>query len=410
MDDEFTGYEWMDYLDNLPTDSSLNLIGEGVPNPEWTGFSPEDVGISTDWGLDSFGGSPADEFDWNAFNEGQGYNTGDVGPTYENWWDSQGSTGDAYPDYTPGSTDNFTGGSNEIDWNSIFSGNAIPGQENTSEYPDLSGQKTTFDNPNNPGGSKLGGLVNAAAGALGGGTSGASSSKTSTGSTASNPAASSTTALLGSLLKALGLGGANGIAGILGGGLDVASQLSKLFQTSDEGKMKQRAGQAYDNMKASADSIKAGMISGKIPPATAVKMLQNLAKVSATNMGQNPMDTYMRNSMRDVTAYINSIMGDAEASYGQSLGGIQDKTGGLSSAYSDPATQQDWMKTQLRNKMMGFEEGNKNLAGSPMESLFNKFDPYAEFDTAMGKVKSTSPPTWQTPSSMDLLKKKLEGI
>jgi hypothetical protein len=224
---------------------------------------------------------------------------------------------------------------------------------------------------------------------------------------------------LGSIGSSVGSGTFTGIGSMLGsvgtavgGALDIGSAIANLFKPNAEGKAKIDATKAQQLLEQWSSGIEKQVSAGTMDAGVAIKALQNLAAL-AGGYGSTAQD---KAGMLRVLTSINQQLANLKGKYNLDLGrNVTDKNldknaaGGLSSNFSDPNQQQDWMKQQFRNKLMGFSAGDANLAGSPAEKLFKPaFDVSGGFDSMLSKVKNTIP-DYTEPFAFSALKKKLEG-
>jgi len=216
-------------------------------------------------------------------------------------------------------------------------------------------------------------------------------------------------AALGSLAGPIGT--------IIGGGLDVGTKIASLFQTSPEGKAKINATKAQENLEKAGMQIWERVQNGSLSPATAIKMIDTMIAQAGSygqtnSAGGQGIANYDKLGMSTALSNLNQIRGNLTDQYNWSINNLSmDKSNeqyGMGAYLQDPTAQKDYMKTALRNKMMGFKAGDTALAGSPLEKALTPFDTYKNFDTAMGSVKNYVP-DYQDSEGIKKLRAKLEG-
>lgn len=223
--------------------------------------------------------------------------------------------------------------------------------------------------------------------------------------------------------------GAAGIGQAINQAIDIVADLAPLFSTSEEGRQRQRATADQERMIQQALGIQDRVANGTLNPGTALRMLRNLMRIAQVNMGDENRQAGMAAAMEQ----INNIMGNVQDAYYHTLrtsipyqqGGTEYRdgvglvrsgevgrggAGGLGDYFLDPQQQVDWIKQQLRNRMMGFTAGQTNLEGSPMEGLFKPaFDPYAASKRALGQAQNAYP-SYQEPTGFEAIRRRLQGV
>ncbi len=218
------------------------------------------------------------------------------------------------------------------------------------------------------------------------------------------------------------LGAVNPVVGGVMAAAQLAGQLASLFQTSPEGKAKITATASQQNLEKAGTTIQNAVTAGTMDPGTALKAMDQLIALAAAQSG-NPgipgTPGYNPNAGGADTAYLNLVqmrqhVADAlnwKANTNLPTNpdtGAADKGGALVGVSQNPSVQKDWVKTQLLNKLAGFQSGSAGIAGSPLESLTQKYDVMSAVPKAQQTIQGIVP-NYKVPDALEELRKKLEG-
>lgn len=206
------------------------------------------------------------------------------------------------------------------------------------------------------------------------------------------------------------LGGAIGgvfgpVGSAIGSGIGgLAQDVAGLFQTSDEGRAKIEATKQQQFIEQTALSVQKMVEQGQMDPATGMQQIRNL--ISMANNLFRVGDAATVRGMATAMHTLNNIYGNLTNNYKSRLGYARPTTS-LSQISQDPQMQQDWMRAQMRNKLMGLPAGNQALSGSPLERVFKPaFDPLAAVSEAFEKAKNVLP-SFESSPEFDRIRQKL---
>ena len=189
------------------------------------------------------------------------------------------------------------------------------------------------------------------------------------------------------------------ITGLLGGINSIGkavSPIANLFAKSPGDRQAEKETHDQQALEAAGMDIQRRMNEGSLDPGEALKALDNLIVIA----GRGSTGAIALTVLNNIRTNIQS-----QANWRQDA--APDKGAGLSSISTDPATQQAWIRRQMRDKMLGFQQGSDNLAGSPMERLYKPaFDPYKEFEKSKQTADQAFTP-YKAPDRFGEIRKRL---
>ena len=218
--------------------------------------------------------------------------------------------------------------------------------------------------------------------------------------------------------KALGgsFGGLGGIlgkigsfAGPIGSLFDIGMGIAGLFRKSPEGIAKDRASVNQVDAQKRATYVEQQVNSGAMDAVAGLQEINNLIAGLSANPDQG--NTYDQQGRSNAVMLLTQIKGNLQQKVNWKLADTGDKAGGAGMAgiSTDPGFQKEWVKNAMLNKLAGFERGDKQLAGSPLERLYQgPFDVQGGLKSAMGQAQQYNP-DYKEPSSFERMRKRLAG-
>lgn len=205
----------------------------------------------------------------------------------------------------------------------------------------------------------------------------------------------------------------------IGGGIDLATKLFGGLSSNKKGGEEAAKVQGYytNYAKTIQDQVKAGTM----PAGTAIRLLddaiaQAYAYGQGNTSGESGGQNYDAQQMQIALANLRNVRGNLADTYNWQVGTLDSSAGKggqlgtVNDALRDPTAQQDYMKTAIRNKLMGYGEGDKALAGSPIETLFKPFDVGGTETIAREKALAAIPSYERSDDMQSLLDKLQKGL
>jgi len=205
------------------------------------------------------------------------------------------------------------------------------------------------------------------------------------------------------------LGKLSSFAGPIGSLFDLGMGIAGLFRKSPEGIAKDRASVNQVDAQKRATYVEQQVNSGAMDPVTGLQEINNL--ISGLNANPDQGNTYDQQGRSNAVMLLTQIKANLQQKVNWKLAETGDKAGGAGMAgiSTDPGFQKEWVKNAMLNKLGGFERGDKQLAGSPLERLYQgPFDVQGGFKNFMSQAQSTIP-SYKEPSRFEGLRKRLAG-
>lgn len=181
-----------------------------------------------------------------------------------------------------------------------------------------------------------------------------------------------------------------------------------LFRPNAEGYAKIQATVTQQDIEKRGAYIEQQVNSGAMDPSAGLQAIDQLMSIVGGGSMANQFDARGQSM---AMMQLSQIRTNIQQKVNWNLAKPGDKGGGagLAGISTDPGFQQSWVKNAMLNKMAGFERGNQQLAGSPLEGLFKgPFDVQGGLDKAMSQSKQYNP-DYKEPSRFDILRKRLAG-
>jgi hypothetical protein len=217
-------------------------------------------------------------------------------------------------------------------------------------------------------------------------------------------------ALGGSFSKLGGvLGKIGSFAGPIGSLFDIGMGIAGLFRKSPEGLAKETASENQVDMEKRAAAVERAVNSGQMDPVSGLQEINNM--ISSLQAGGGASNQYDQRGVQRALMTMTQIKANLQQKVNWKLAETGDKAGGAGMAgiSTDPGFQKEWVKNAMLNKLAGFERGNQQLKGSPLERLYQgPFDVQGGLTSAMNQSKQYNP-DYKEPSRFEALRKRLAG-
>jgi len=199
----------------------------------------------------------------------------------------------------------------------------------------------------------------------------------------------------------------NKMSGI-GATYNLVQDVLNLFRPNAEGRAKIQATVTQQDIEKRGAYIEQQVNSGAMDPSAGLQAIETLMNIVG---GTGQADQFGVRGQSTALMQLSQIRTNLQQKVNWNLAKVGDKGGGagLAGIGTDPGFQQSWVKNAMLNKMAGFERGNQQLAGSPLEGLFKKpFDVQGNVGTAMNQAKQYNP-DYKEPDRFGELRKRLAG-
>ena len=198
-------------------------------------------------------------------------------------------------------------------------------------------------------------------------------------------------------------------AGPIGSLFDLGMGIAGLFRKSPQGLAKETAGENQVDMEKRAAAVEQAVNSGQMDPVSGLQEINNI--ISSLQAGGGASNQYDQRGVQKALMTMTQIKANLQQKVNWKLAETGDKAGGAGMAgiSTDPGFQKEWVKNAMLNKLAGFERGNQQLKGSPLERLYQgPFDVQGGLTSAMNQSKQYNP-DYKEPSRFEALRKRLAG-
>lgn len=198
-------------------------------------------------------------------------------------------------------------------------------------------------------------------------------------------------------------------AGPIGSLFDLGMGIAGLFRKSPQGIAKETAAVNQRDAELRATQVEQAVNSGQMDPVAGLQEINNL--ISSLSVTRQQGNAYDQAGMSRAIMTLTQIKANLQQKVNWKLAETGDKGGGAGMAgiSTDPGFQKEWVKNAMLNKLAGFQRGDTQLAGSPLEKLYQgPFDVGGGFKNFMSQAQGTIP-NYKEPSRFEALRKRLAG-